>query len=125
MKSTISAGKAFRISGIPVLIASLCCLAPVILVALGLSSAAFAASLTDYLDGRYRWLFILAGLLLLAVSIRSYLNKQNICTLDQARKRRNEVINIAALALIAAVASYLVFFYIIVGYLGRLLKIWH
>src|SRR5438105_159200 len=98
--------KALRIAGLPVLIASLCCLTPVILVAFGLSSVAFAASLTNVLDGRFRWLFLLAGGLALAISLIAYLRRQNVCTLDQALKRRNEVINIVSLSVVAAVIGY-------------------
>jgi predicted membrane channel-forming protein YqfA (hemolysin III family) len=116
--------KALRIAGLPVLIASLCCLTPVILVAFGLSSVAFAASLTNVLDGRFRWLFLLAGGLALAISLIAYLRRQNVCTLDQALKRRNEVINIVSFGVAAAVIGYIIFFYGIVDIVGRLQGIW-
>jgi hypothetical protein len=69
MTLLINKRSALRLSVLPVFIASLCCLAPVVLVALGLSSVTFAASLTDVLDGQYRWLFLAAGSVLLAVSL--------------------------------------------------------
>jgi hypothetical protein len=50
--------------------------------------------------------------------------QKNICTLDEAKKRRNEIINIAAASLIAAVLGYLFFLYVIVHYAGAWLSIW-
>lgn len=113
-----------RLTALPIFIASLCCLVPVTLVALGLSSVTFAASLTSVLDGKYRWLFILAGLLSLCVSVFAYLRRQNICTLDQAKRRKKEVINILAIIFITTALGYVLFFYLIVDGLGHWLKIW-
>ena len=124
MKS-ISVKDFFRIAGIPVLVASLCCLAPVILVLFGLSTAAFAASLSDVLYGQYRWLFRAAGLILLAGSLFFYLRRQKgICTLDEAKKRRNEIVNIATTVLIVGVVGYVIWLYVIVELVGVLLGIW-
>jgi hypothetical protein len=124
-KLPINARAVIRLTALPVLIASLCCLAPVILVTLGLSTVAFAASLTDTLDGKYRWLFIVFGLILLAVSIVSFLRKSNICTFDQAIRRRNEVINLVAIVFVVSTIVYIIFFYVVVGYAGKLLNIWN
>lgn len=44
----------FKIISVPVVIASLCCLSPVILVLFGLSTAAFAGSLANTLYGSYK-----------------------------------------------------------------------
>ena len=114
-----------KISGIPVLVASLCCLTPVILVALGLASVSFAASLATTLYGTYKWYFRATGIVLLAISLVSYLRKQKgICTIDEAVRRKNEIINIVALSIIAGVLGYLFFLYIVVEYVGIILKIW-
>ncbi len=114
-----------RISGIPVVIASLCCLTPVILVTLGLASASFAASLATTLYGTYKWYFRGLGLVLLAISLVSYFRRQKgICTIDEAVRRKNEIINTVALALIAGVLGYLFFLYVVVEYAGILLNIW-
>lgn len=115
----------FKISSLPVLFASLCCLSPVILVLLGLSTASFASSLADTLYGEYKWVFRAVGLLLLAFSVVYYLRRQKgICTLDDAKKRRAEVINIAALSLIAGMVGYFFFLYVVVEYLGVWLGLW-
>lgn len=114
-----------KISSIPVIIASLCCLSPVILVLLGLSTVSFAGSLADTLYGDYKWVFRGIGLLALLGSIAWYLRSQKgICTLDEAKKRRNEIINIVAFSVIIGVLGYLFFLYVVVHYVGVFLDIW-
>lgn len=117
--------KIVKLTGLPVVFASLCCLTPVILVLFGLGSASIAASLADTLYGEYRWLFRIVGLILLIVSAVWYLRtEKGICTIDEARKRRNEVINILVLALVAGIIGYVIFLYVIVEYAGMWLGIW-
>jgi len=115
----------FKVAGVPVVVASLCCLAPVILVLFGFSTVAFAASFSDVLYGQYKWLFRGVGLALLAVSLYFYLTRQKgICTLDDVKKRRNEVINIILAVLVAGVLGYIIWLYVIVEIIGILLGIW-
>jgi uncharacterized membrane protein YfcA len=114
----------WNLTGLPVLIASLCCLAPVVLVILGLSTVAFATSLTQVLDGQYRWMFLALGVVLLAISLVFYFRKRGVCTLDQARKHRNEILNKVLLVFIAFIVGYVVFFYGILGLVGHLLHLW-
>ncbi|MCA9358181.1 hypothetical protein KC902_02885 [Candidatus Kaiserbacteria bacterium] len=115
----------FKISSLPVMIASLCCLSPVILVLLGLSTVSFASSLADTLYGDYKWVFRGIGLLALLGSLWFYLSrKKGICTIDEAVKRRNEIINYIALTLIAGVLGYLFFLYVVVHYIGVWLSLW-
>lgn len=115
----------FKIISVPVVIASLCCLSPVILVLFGLSTAAFAGSLANTLYGSYKWLFRIAGLLLLTASIILYLRRQKgICTLDEAKKHRNEIINVVLVAVSTAIIGYVIWLYVIVEYIGKLLNIW-
>ncbi len=114
-----------RITGLPVLVASLCCLSPVILVLLGVASASFASSLADTLYGEYKWVFRAVGLLALLGSLYYYLTrKKGICTIDEVKKRRNEVINYLALTLIVGVLGYLFFLYVVVHYIGVFLALW-
>jgi hypothetical protein len=106
-------------------LASLCCLSPVILVLLGVSSVSFASSLADTFYGDYKWVFRGIGLVTLLGSLTYYLYRQKgICSLDQALRRRNEIINYLALTLIAGVLGYLFFLYVVVHYLGVWLSIW-
>lgn len=114
-----------RITGVPVVIASLCCLSPVILVLLGVASVSFASSLADTLYGDYKWVFRGVGLLALFGSLYYYLTrKKGICTIDEAKKRRNEILNYLALTLIAGVLGYLFFLYVVVHYVGIFLDLW-
>lgn len=115
----------FKITGLPILIASLCCLSPVILVLFGLGTVSFAASLADTLYGSYRWIFRIAGILLLAASLIWYLRrKRGICTIDEAKKRRNEIINLVLASAGVGVIGYILWLYVVVEYAGKLLNIW-
>lgn len=117
--------EALKISSIPVVLASLCCLSPVILVLIGVSTVSFASSLADTLYGDYKWYFRGAGLLALLFALYFYLTRQKgICTIDEVKRRRNEVINYLALTLIAGVLGYLFFLYVVVHYIGVWLNLW-
>jgi hypothetical protein len=113
-----------KVTSLPVLLASLCCLSPLILVALGLSTVGFAASLADTFYGEYKWAFRAVGLLALSIAVIAYLRKKDICTFDAVKRRRNEVINIVALTLIIGVLGYVFFLYVVVHYAGVFFRIW-
>ena len=114
-----------KLSSLPVIIASLCCLSPAILVLLGISTVSFASSLADTLYGEYKWAFRVTGLIALLGSLVFYLRRQvGICTLDDAMRRKNEVINYLALAIIIGTLGYLFFLYVVVHYLGVWLTLW-
>lgn len=115
----------FKISSIPVLFASLCCLSPVILVLVGVSTVSFASSLADTLYGEHKWVFRGIGLLALVVAITVYLRRtKGICTFDEAKRRRNEIINIVAMTLIGGIIGYMFFLYVVVHYIGVFLNLW-
>jgi len=115
----------FKISSVPVLLASLCCLSPIILVLLGIGTVSFASSFADILYGEYKWYFRLAGLLALSLSLAFYFRRvKGICTIDEVKKRRNEIINTIALSVIAGVVGYIFFLYVVVHYVGVFLKLW-
>jgi len=46
-----------KITGIPVLLASMCCLSPVIFFLLGIVSLSAATELADTFYGTYKWVF--------------------------------------------------------------------
>jgi hypothetical protein len=117
---------ALSISSIPVVIASLCCLSPLILVLLGVSTVSFASSLADTLYGDYKWVFRGVGLIALLASLAFYLRRQKgICTIDDVKRRRNEVINYLMLTLIVGVLGYLFFLYVVVHYIGVWFALWN
>ena len=103
-----------KITSIPVLFASLCCLTPLVLVIFGLSTVAFAASLSDTLYGTYKWIFRGIGLLLLTISLIIYFRTQNICTLNQAKRNKNKIINTILIILISSTIFYIVWLYVII-----------
>lgn len=116
----------FKITGIPVVVASLCCLTPVVLVFFGLGSVSIVASLADTLYGTYKWVFRIAGLVLLGLSLVWYLRREKgICTLDEAKRRRNEIYNIVGITLTVGVVGYFLWLYVVVEYAGKWLNIWN
>lgn len=115
-----------KISSIPVVLASMCCLSPVILVLLGVSTVSFASSLTDTLYGDYKWMFRIVGLLALLLSLAHYLRrKKGICTIDDVKRRRNEVLNYIAMTVIVGTLGYVFFLYVVVHYIGVWLALWN
>ena len=116
--------EALKITGIPVVFASLCCLAPLVLVLLGISTVAFGASLADNLYGNYRWAFRGFGALTLAASLFIYFRRRGICTLDQAKRKRKFVINTILISVIVFVIGYIIFLYVVVEIIGIRVGIW-
>ena len=115
----------FKISSFSVVIASLCCLSPIIIVLAGLGSVTFASSLADTLYGDYKWYFRAAGLALLVTSLVMYLRRiKGICTIDDVVRRRNEVINIVVLSLVVGVLGYFFFLYGVLHYVGAFMGLW-
>ena len=115
----------FKVTGLPVVAASLCCLTPIVLVFFGLATVSFAGSLSDLLYGQYKWIFRALGLILLAISIIIYFRRQKgICAIDEAKKRHREIINTTLLFLIVGVLGYIFFLYVVVHYAGVFFDIW-
>ncbi len=116
--------EAFKVASIPAIIASLCCLSPIVLLSLGLVSVSVAGDLSNLFYGSYKWAFRAVGLIALLVAFYFYMKRQGVCTLDDVKKRRNEIINKLALALIVAVTFYIIFLYGVVEYIGIWLGVW-
>ena len=108
----------FLISALAGLIGGLCCLTPVVLVLLGLASITVAADLGNVLYGEYRWLFRIAALGFLFLALWIYFRRRGICTLDQARRERNRILNTSLVVLIIAVGIYIFWTYVAVHYWG-------
>lgn len=108
-----------KIIPIVAVVGGLCCFTPAILVLFGLSTVAFAASLSDTLYGTYKWVFrVVAFVLLLASLGRYFYKKEGVCTLDALKRKRNKIINFTLLAVAIAVIAYIIWLYVIVELIG-------
>jgi len=119
--------KSFLKKAIPLaaLIGGLCCFTPVILVLLGLSSVAYAASLSDTLYYGYKWVFRGAALLFLTIGLIWYFwKKEKVCSFDALKRKRRKIINFTLLVLLIGVIAYIIWLYVIVEIIGLLLGIW-
>lgn len=108
----------FLLSGLAAFVAGLCCLTPIVLVLLGLASISVAADFGNILYGDYKWAFRAAALAFLALALLVYFRRKGICTLDEARRQRNRILNTSLLVLIFAVGGYIAWNYIVVQYWG-------
>jgi amino acid transporter len=114
----------FTISSVPVFLASLCCLSPVLLLSFGFVSLTVASELADVLYGTYKWVFRGVGLVALCVIFVMYLRRTGVCTLDEVKKRRQEIINKAIILITVSILGYVFFLYVVVHYIGVFLSIW-
>lgn len=105
-------------SALAVVTGCLCCITPLVLVLFGLASISTAVSLDNVLTGQYVWVFRSVALLFLALALVVYFRRSGVCTLDEARRQRNRIINSILLTLLVAVGGYVAFEYIVLGYLG-------
>lgn len=86
-----------------------CCVSPVVLVLLGVASAAEAVSLGNTLYYAYGWAFRGAGVLVAAVAVFFYLRKRGSCSLSGARKYRNTLVTLV----VTGGSTYLALFWLI------------
>ena len=89
-----------------------------------MSTVSFASSLADTLYGTYKWVFRSIGLLALIASLVIYFRHKGVCTLDQAKRRKNEIINTALVTLLVGIIGYVIFLYGVVEIIGVSLGIW-
>lgn len=106
------------LSGLAALVGGLCCLTPVVVVLLGLASISAAASLGNVLYGDYHWEFRLVALAFLGLALLVYFRRKGICTLDQARRQRNRIINTSLVVVIFAAGIYVFWTYVAVHWFG-------
>ncbi len=91
-----------------------CCVSPVVLVLLGLSSVSFAISLGNTLYYDYGWYFRGAALLLAGAGVVSILRRRKACSLQGTRAQWRLLLTV----LIAMVVVYAVL-YALTAYLAR------
>ncbi len=113
-----------KITWIPVLFASMCCLSPLLLFVFWLWSLSFVSSLADTFYWDYKWYFRWFGLSLLALSLVIYFRSKWICSLDKIKREKNKIINTILLSVFVWVIWYIFFLYVVVHYAWVFLKIW-
>ena len=106
------------LSGLGGLIGGLCCLTPIVVILLGISGVAAANSLGNTLYGEYRWAFRVVALVCLALALIVYFRKRGICTLDEAKRQRNRVINVTSLVVFTSAGIYILWTYVVLHYWG-------
>lgn len=106
------------LSAIGGLIGGLCCLTPIVLVLFGLAGVSAAASLGNVLYGDYHWAFRIAALICLSIGLVVYFRQRGICTLDEARRQRNRILNVSFLAVFTATGIYIFWTYVVLHYWG-------
>lgn len=93
--------------GLPsAIVASLCCLSPLVFVLMGASATSFGVALFTRTLGPYEWVFFAVGFLSLAGSLVLHFRGQGVCTLDAVRARRREIVNATLLAVVVALVSF-------------------
>ena len=105
-------------SSLGTFLCGLCCLTPIVTVLLGLSTIAAANSLGNVLYGDYKWHFRAAALVFLGLALVVYFRRRGICTLEQAKRERNRIANVALLTVFTSVALYTFWNYVVLHYWG-------
>lgn len=104
---------ALLVSAFGGLMASLCCVTPIVMVSLGLASVTVANNWGNLLYGEYKWHFRLVALGLVVLALVVYFRSQGVCTVDQAKRQRNRIANVAMLVLLAFNAIYIFWNYVV------------
>ncbi len=89
-----------------------CCVSPVIMALLGLSSVAFAISLGNTLYYDYGWYFRGAALLLAALGVAGILRRRGACHLRGVRAQWRLLITVLLAMVVVYVALYWVTTYL-------------
>ena len=101
------------------LLASMCCFPSVLLVGIGLMTVSAGDALSNNLYfGPARWILYGLTVMTLGWGLYRHFQAQGICTLDQAKRERNRIVNTALLVFISAFSIYFVWNYIILELAG-------
>jgi len=85
----------------------LCCISPVILVLLGLSTVTAAIAMGNNLFYNYKLYFIGASVIFLVIALALYLKQKKQCSISGVRKNLNLII----LSVFIAILTYTFFYY--------------
>ena len=105
-------------------LASMCCFPSVVLVFFGLASVSSAAALSNDLYwgtngmGWFRPALSAISVMLVVAGLVMYFRSEGICSLDEAKRQRKRIINTSIVVLSLALASYIVFNFVILTELG-------
>ena len=119
----------WKLIGGSAFMASMCCFPSVVLVLFGLASVSTAAALSDNLYwgyngmGWFRPLLLIASTMMVVVGLVVYFRKEGICSLNEAKRQRQRVINTSLFVGTFTVALYIVFNYVILTELGIALEL--
>ncbi|MBT3642323.1 MAG: hypothetical protein HOJ64_03265 [Euryarchaeota archaeon] len=106
--------------GISAIISSLCCLPSVIWVLFAGSSAIVAAdSLSNELYySSFRYLLYSISFVLLMVGVILFFRNKGICTLNDAKKNKNRIINTTLMVFSLSIVVYLIWNFVVLELLG-------
>lgn len=89
--------------GLAGVIASLCCIGPVVLVLFGLGGISLALSI-----GRFSWFFTAIAIIFFVIGTMLYLKKRNACTVNGVRKHAKILLlSFAVLIVVLIILKYL------------------
>ena len=110
----------WKLIGASAFAASLCCVPSVVWVLFAGSSAIVAADQlsNDLYFGIGRWLLYLVALALAGAGLTIHFRRQGICTLDDAKRERQRIVNTSLAVITAVIVLYLVWDYIILQLIG-------
>lgn len=105
-------------------VASLCCAGPLVLAALGVVSIPVAGALASKLFYGYWPAFVGGGISLSVASLAVHYRRGGVCTLDQAKRRRREIVNAVGATVLAFAVAYLLWDFVIVEAIGIFMGLW-
>ena len=110
----------WKLIGASAFAASLCCVPSVVWVLFAGSSAIVAADQlsNDLYFGIGRWLLYLVALALAGAGLTMHFRRDGICTLDDAKRERQRIVNTSLAVITAVIVLYLVWDYIILQLIG-------
>ena len=110
----------WKLIGASAFAASLCCVPCVVWVLFAGSSAIVAADQlsNDLYFGIGRWLLYLVALALAGAGLTIHFRREGICTLDDAKRERQRIVNTSLAVITAVIVLYLVWDYIILQLIG-------
>ena len=110
----------WKLIGASAFAASLCCVPSVVWVLFAGSSAIVAADQlsNDLYFGIGRWLLYLVALALAGAGLTIHFRREGICTLDDAKRERQRIVNTSLAVITAVIVLYLIWDYIILQLIG-------